>query len=409
MRPLPRIASTLLVAAVTVGTAGTWSAAGQTSPVADPQADHASDPAAASAVYTSGTEGYDTFRIPAIIRAPGGDLLAFAEGRRDGGGDSGDIDLVLKRSADDGATWSDLTVVGDNGPNTFGNPSPVVDPETGRVVLLSTHNGGDVTETEIRAGEVEEPDSRRVWVQHSEDDGRTWTEPREITEDVKLPGWRWYATGPVHAIALREGPHAGRLVVPANHSSSPPEGSTDVGTEDKYYDAHLIYSDDGGLTWSIGALEPTPDGVVNGNESTVAELPGGRLYVNTRNQNGTAPGNRAAAYSSDGGASFDGPLQPVPAVIAPVVQGSLLQVQDGPLLLAAPGSPNRRERLTVRSSADEGETWSDGAVLSEAPAAYSDLVALTADEVGVYYETGVDSTYETISFQRLSVSAAAQG
>ncbi|ASO20034.1 sialidase-1 [Actinoalloteichus hoggarensis] len=396
MRPLPRIASAALVSAVALGAAGAWTATGSTAPAASAPA--------ATAVYTSGTDGYDTFRIPAIVRAPGGDLLAFAEGRRDGGGDSGDIDLVLKRSSDDGATWGELIVVGDNGPNTFGNPSPVVDPESGRIVLLSTHNGGDVTETEIRSGDIDPADSRRVWVQHSDDDGRTWSEPREITEDVKLPDWRWYATGPVHAIALREGPHAGRLIVPANHSDSPPEGSADIGTEDRYYGAHLLYSDDGGATWSIGALESTADGVINGNETTVAELPDGRLYVNTRNQNGTAPGNRAAAYSGDGGASLDAPLRPVPDLVAPIVQGSTLQVQDGPLLFAAPGSASRRERLTVRGSTDGGVTWSDGAVLSEAPAAYSDLVPLTGDEVGVYYETGVDSPYETISFQRLRVA-----
>ncbi|AOS63203.1 sialidase family protein [Actinoalloteichus hymeniacidonis] len=400
MRAFPRAATTLLAAALLFCATGLPASADPGS--ARPGSERPGRPYSPTEVYVSGTEGYDTFRIPAIIRASNGDLLAFAEGRRDGGGDSGDIDLVLKRSTNDGRTWGALTVVGDNGPNTFGNPSPVVDPATGRIVLLSTHNGGTVTEHEIRAGEVDPADSRRVWVQHSEDDGRTWTEPREITEDTKLPEWRWYATGPVHAIALSRGQHAGRLVVPANHSSAPPEGSPDTGIEDRYYDAHLIYSDDGGLNWTIGAMEDTPDGAVNGNETTIAELPDGRIYVNSRNQNGTAPGNRLATYSSDGGAGFDEPLQPVPDLLTPVVQGSVLQIEDGPLLLAAPSNPDRRERLAVRSSHDDGASWSDGVVLSEAPAAYSDLVPLHRGGVGVYYETGVDSSYETISFQRLS-------
>src|SRR5687768_3537968 len=86
-------------------------------------------------VYTSGQDGYHTYRIPAIIRAVNGTLLAFAEGRKSGGGDAGDIDLLLKRSTDNGRTWSQIQVVWDDGTNTCGNPCPVVDASTGTVWL----------------------------------------------------------------------------------------------------------------------------------------------------------------------------------------------------------------------------------------------------------------------------------
>ncbi|GAA4031506.1 hypothetical protein GCM10022247_65690 [Allokutzneria multivorans] len=358
-------------------------------------------PAPADAVvFQSGTEGYHTFRIPAIIKARDGALLAFAEARKASASDTGDIDLVMKRSTNDGKSWGELQVVGDNGPNTFGNPAPVVDRRTGRIVLLSTHNAGHVHESDIRKGTVKPEESRRVFVQHSDDNGRTWSRARDITPQAKQGDWRWYATGPGHAISLR----SGRLVVAANHSSAPPSGSSDLGTEAKYYDAHLLYSDDGGRNWRIGAKDVNHDGVVNGNESTAAELPDGRVYVNTRDQNGTSEGTRAAAYSTDGGRSFIAPFAPVPALIAPVVQGSVLQVHSGPLLFSAPGNPAVREKMTVRASTDGGRTWPKSVEISTAKAAYSDLVQ-AGDRVGLLYETGSAGPYERIVFRAIRIGS----
>src|SRR5262245_25307190 len=87
-------------------------------------------------VFTSGEDGYHTYRIPAVIRAANGTLLAFCEGRKTGGGDSGNIDLLLKRSSDGGRTWSRTGVVWDDADNTCGNPCPVLDESTGRLWLL---------------------------------------------------------------------------------------------------------------------------------------------------------------------------------------------------------------------------------------------------------------------------------
>lgn len=84
-------------------------------------------------VFVSGTEGVHTFRIPSILATSKGTLLAFAEARRRGRGDSGDIDLVVRRSSDGGATWSPLQVVWDDGSNTCGNPCAVQDRATGTI------------------------------------------------------------------------------------------------------------------------------------------------------------------------------------------------------------------------------------------------------------------------------------
>jgi sialidase-1 len=157
-------------------------------------------------LFVSGHEGYHTFRIPALVVAPGGVLLAFAEGRRHGRGDAGEIDLVLKRSTDGGATWSPIQIIASERGMTCGNPCPVVDTDTGVIWLPFCKNLADGGETLICQGKA----PRTVWLTHSVDGGVTWARPVEITAAVKQPDWTWYATGPGHGIQLR----SGRLVVP---------------------------------------------------------------------------------------------------------------------------------------------------------------------------------------------------
>lgn len=105
---------------------------------------------AATVVYQNGDYGYACFRIPALVRAADGSLLAFAEARRDGTADRGDIDLVVRRSADEGRTWGEMTVVWDDAGNTCGNPAPVLVRETGRIVLLACWNSGPTTNATSR-------------------------------------------------------------------------------------------------------------------------------------------------------------------------------------------------------------------------------------------------------------------
>ncbi|MFI8227678.1 exo-alpha-sialidase [Streptomyces sp. NPDC085900] len=363
------------------------------------------DPGCVSSVpYTSGEGGYDTYRIPAAVTTARGTVLAFAEGRHDGAGDSGDIDVVLRRSVDGGCTWGPLRVVAAGDGDTRGNPAPVVDPRSGAIVLVTSYNSGAVTEAQIMRGEVTPERSRRVFVQRSLDDGRGFSAPRDITAQVKRPDWRWYATGPGHAVALTRGPHAGRLVIPADHSVAPPAGSTDTGQEARYYGGHALYSDDGGATWRIGFVDGAHDGRVNPNESSAAELPDGRLYFSARDQNGTSAGNRLDAYSGDGGRTLDRPYAVRPTLDdVPVVQGSVLRARGAkaPLLFSGPSVPTARRAMTVWRSTDAGATFTRALTLSQRPAAYSDLVPVDRATVGLLYETGVNNPYGTIEFHRL--------
>src|SRR5258705_10286373 len=126
-------------------------------------------------LFVAGQEGYHTYRIPSLLPTPKGTLLAFAEGRKNGRSYSGDIDLVLKRSVDNGRSWSALAVVASDPPNTIGNPCPVIDRETGTIWLLMSRNLGGDTERDIIAGKSK--DTRRVLISSSSDDGQRWSKP----------------------------------------------------------------------------------------------------------------------------------------------------------------------------------------------------------------------------------------
>jgi sialidase-1 len=355
--------------------------------------------------YRQATDGYHTYRIPAAVVSAAGTVLAFAEGRRGSAGDSGHIDLVLKRSPDGGRTWGGPQVVAtEPRRGTAGNPAPVALAD-GRILLVFVRQGPAATEDKIRRGQVAADAGRRVFVTVSEDDGVTWSAPKEITGSVKRPEWRWYATTPGHAIELRQGPHAGRIVVPANHSI-PPSGA-DNGTEGKYNGGHALLSDDGGRTWRIGYIDDNPDGYLNVNETTGTELPGGRLYVNARTDS-TAPGTRCDAYSADGGLTLEPPFRPQAGLTGPVVEGSVLWCESPDVLLfSGPAAPDARALMTVRVSGDLGVTWRTVHTVSGLPAAYSDLVRVDADTVGLLFETGSFSAYESIAFRRVPIAELA--
>ncbi len=342
------------------------------------------------ALFAAKHDGYHTFRIPALLPTKKGTLLAFAEGRRDGGGDAGVIDLVLKRSTDKGKTWSATQVVWSDGANTCGNPCPVVDQETGTIHLLMTHNLGEDHEKQINDGVSKS--TRTVWVTESRDDGKTWDKPREITATTKEKDWRWYATGPGIGIQLQKGPHKGRMVIPCDHNAPDGKGSR----------SHVIYSDDHGKTWVLGGTVPE----TGMNECQIAELTDGRLMLNMRGSD-KARDKRGVSLSADGGTTWTEYWDDA-VLVEPVCQASLLNARfDGKpaLLFSNPADPELRRNLTVRVSMDDGKTWAKSRSLHEGPAAYSSLAVLNPDkEFACLYERGAEKPYETITFARFTAA-----
>lgn len=347
-------------------------------------------------VFVSGQDGYKSFRIPAIVMAPNGDLLAFAEGRVNHAGDFGDIQIVLKRSRDKGNTWGPIQVVASFDTLQAGNPAPVVDltdpayPQ-GRIFLF--YNTGNNHEGEVRKGNG----LREVWYKTSADNGRTWSDAVNITTQVHRPqqpkvnpsynfseDWRSYANTPGHAMQFASGKYKGRIFVAANHSSGNPQ------KEFMDYQAHGFYTDDHGKTFHLAETVVTP----GGNESTAAELSGGRLIMNSRNQRGDVKA-RIVSISCDGGATWDTTYFDS-SLIDPVNEGSILTIgkRKGKNILAFSNaaSTNRRDSLTLRISFDDGKTWKKKILIDSSPdgkgdfTAYSDLVKISNNVVGILYE-----------------------
>jgi sialidase-1 len=244
-----------------------------------------------------------------------------------------------------------------------------------------------------------------VFVISSDNHGATWSKRRDISDSAMRPSWGWYATGPVHGIQLERGTHAGRLIIPSDHRERDKEN----------WGAHILYSDDHGLTWQIGAVDTRQSsGPVHPNENVAVELVDGRIYVNARNQHGSHPATRAIAHSSDGGATFDAKFTPAPGFITPVVQNSAMRFaatdrgdERNVIVYSCPGHATQRRDLTIWTSFDECATWSGKTVVHRGPAAYSDLIKFNERQIGVLYEAG-EPLYDQIVFTALDIAGPGQ-
>ncbi len=314
-------------------------------------------------LFKNHRDGYNVFRIPAAIITKSGKILAFCEGRRSLL-DNGDIDLVMKTSIDNGNTWSSLKVIWNDGKNTCGNPSPVYDKLTGDVIVVATMNND------------------KVFVLRSTDEGNSWDKPKDITPDVKGENWKWYATGPVHAIQLEQPDYKNRIVVPCNHT---------ISGKDKHL-SHNIYSDDDGISWHLGGTVSSE----KTDECTVAELSNGQLMLNMRNGDRRLP-NRKISLSNDGGLTWTNPVYDS-ALIEPMCQGALLRYSFTPnlLLFSNPRHKRKRKNLMLSVSKDNGERWTSEISICSKKSAYNDLVALPNGDILCLYETGKILPYSGI-------------
>ena len=357
-------------------------------------------------LFVAGADGVREYRIPALVTTVRGTLLALCDARVEEPGDApNNIDLVLKRSEDQGETWSRMAVIADF-PETRAacDPCMLVDGRTGKVWVIYDHVWPDIESLE-RANQVlpqgVKPDGTgRIITLHaivSEDDGKTWSPPVDITRQLTQEGWVAVMAAPGRGIRTGNG----RLVVPCY--SRRVDGS---GRQDDY--SSVAYSDDRGESWKLGSAAGPAT-----NECQVVELANGDLMLNMRSYHGR--GCRAVATSGDGGESWS-ELRHDTTLIEPRCQASLIRYgagadQDGNdrLLFSNPAHREERVNMTVRLSSDSGETWPVSRVIHPGPSAYSCLTVLEDGSVGLLYENGADSPYERISFARFNLEWLAGG
>jgi len=343
-------------------------------------------------IYAKGTEGYSCFRIPAIVKTKQGTLLAFAEARKTNCADNGNIDLVVKRSTDEGATWGPLITIWDDGSNTCGNPVPVVDQSTGNIHLVMSWNVGSADIGAINNGTAV---PRRAYATSSTNDGLTWATPSNISSTTMKPDWGWLSTGPGHGIQLTKGQHAGRLVIPGCFIT------VNAVAANRDESAFIMYSDDHGTTWKSGGIADPAN--YSPSETTVAELADGKLLMNSRC---TGKNYRISSVSTDGGATWSVMRAEYP-LIDPVNQGSLLAhtLNAEYTLFFSNAASTSRTNMAITTSKNNGENWAKRFIVNSGQVAYSDLVITSEKHIGIMYETGIVNPYELIRFETFALDS----
>ena len=340
-------------------------------------------------VFVGGTEGYHTFRIPAIVVSPHGVILAFCEGRKFESQDAGKIDLVLKRSHDGGKTWGPLQVLATGPDRRCGDPVPLVDRKSGAVLIVYMKFPSALTVPELLAGKG----PKNVLVSRSADDGATWSPAKDVTAQVKGPGWDTYATGPCHGLQLA----SGRLIVPCYHLM---KGQT-LENEGEFNASHLIYSDDGGENWKVGGIATQAT-----DECVAVETADGSVYLNMRYEKKGAT-MRLEGWSRDRGATLTD-IREVPELLDPQCQGSAIRFTEAKTqgknrVLFSNLASRTRDHLRVGLSYDECRTWPISKLINEGPAGYSDLAIHADRSILCLYERGLKKYYERITLARFSL------
>jgi sialidase-1 len=347
-------------------------------------------------LFEAGKGRYALYRIPGLVVTPKGTLLAYCEARKTGRGDWGAIDLLLRRGTDGGKTWSDpqqlppvpgphrknpaalAQKLADPSAVTYNNPVAIPDAKTGAVHFVFCL------------------EYMRCFYCRSDDDGRTFSAPVEITPTFdrfrKDYEWKVLATGPGHGIQLKNG----RLLVPVwlssgtgGHAHRPSVVST-------------VYSDDGGKTWERGAIAATEtDPLTNPNETVAVQLADGRVMLNIRSE--SKRHRRAVAFSPDGATNWTKPVFD-DALLEPICMAGICRVSESPPAdrnrivfanphnlerstgKAVPGQGRDRKNLTIKLSYDEGRTWPVSKPLEPGRSGYSDLAAGPGGAIHCFYE-----------------------
>ena len=317
-------------------------------------------------LYRPGDYGSQFWRIPALLCLDDGTLLAVNDKRKYNESDlPEDIDIVCRRSTDNGCTWSEpqTLVEGTGYKQGYGDPA-LVQCENGDVLCLFVGGNGLWASTEA--------DPIRSYVCRSTDRGLTWSAPEEITAllwgsqavNAACRNYKASFFGSGNALRLKKGPHKGRVLVAAAM------GRKNANKLDNF----VVYSDDHGHTWNVSAKAFT-----EGDEAKLMELTDGSILISVRRS-----GARGYNRSADGGESW-GTQGTWPEMTVNACNGDMLRLDDTTLLHSIPNSM-QRENVSIFVSNDEGQRWHSPKTLFAGPSVYSSLTLLPDGTVGAYIE-----------------------
>lgn len=336
-------------------------------------------------VRHAGDDGAAAFRIPGLVTTNKGTLLGVYDVRYNSSVDLQEhIDIGLSRSIDGGKTWEKMRLplaFGEYGglpaaQNGVGDPSILVDTKTNTIWIVAawTHGMGNQRAWWSSQQGMDVNHTAQLVLVKSTDDGKTWSEPINITEQVKHPEWYFLLQGPGRGITMEDG----TLVFPIQY----------IG-KDRIPNAGIMYSKDRGETWTIHYHART-----NTTEAQVAEVVPGILMLNMRDNRG---GSRAVYTTSDLGMTWKEHESSRTALPEPVCMASLISVKAADnvlgkdiLIFSNPNTTNARKNITIKISLDGGNTWAHQLLLDEGENwGYSCLTMVDKETIGILYESSV--------------------
>ncbi|SHJ33087.1 sialidase-1 [Tangfeifania diversioriginum] len=380
----------------------------------EPESEFAYRPA--NVVRAAGQDNCDTYRIPGMVTTNEGTLIAVYDNRYNNSKDlQEDIDVGMSRSTDGGQTWEPMRVIMDmrewgGNPeclNGIGDPAVLYDHTTGTIwvaaLWISGFSEKDMLWWASKPGMKPTETGQFVLVK-STDDGLTWSDPINITEQIKDPAWQLLFQGPGRGITLNDG----TLVFPAQFKADIGQKALDGGQ----YTAHstIVYSKDGGETWQIGTgAKP------NTTEAQVVQLADGSLMLNMRDDLNRRvkdeTNGRAVAVTSDLGKTWTIHPSSNSALPEPNCMASLIAAdvelngeKQQILFFSNPNDKEARINMTIKTSFDGGHTWpeTNQVLLNENPGfGYSCMTMVDENTVGILYEGAKELYFQKVPVDEL--------